>query len=254
MASTGEGARLEPRNVGDRVPTPWEERLSSPRPRTEGCSRVVSRSPPPSLPSQSLTSTSQRYGNVFWENLCQRPSPTWTEEQYIPPMLRNSGYSQPGLYPLEGLPPPEMLCRRKRRRSHLEGMKQGPGSIPARVRAVSYHLEDLRKRQRTMDELKKAQWGNSRAASEPLVLDEEGCGFPSTTEYPDLEEEKATYPQEENHFVTPGRDQLLWSPWSPWSQEGGCASRRLSSTSYSTVTARRNPVYNSWGMELESEE
>lgn len=31
-----EGARLEPRNVGDRVPTPWEERLSSPRPQTAG--------------------------------------------------------------------------------------------------------------------------------------------------------------------------------------------------------------------------
>uniref|UniRef100_A0A8D2JIA0 Inhibitor of CDK, cyclin A1 interacting protein 1 n=1 Tax=Sciurus vulgaris TaxID=55149 RepID=A0A8D2JIA0_SCIVU len=209
------------------------------------CSRVVSRSPPHSLPSQGLTSTSQRYGNVFWENLCQRPSPTWTEEQYTPPMLRTTGYSQPGLYPLEGLPPPEMLCRRKRRRSLSEGMKQGPGGIPARVRAVSYHLEDLRKRQRTMDELKKAQWGHSGAASEPLVLDEEGCGFPSTIEYPDLEED---------HFVTPGRDQLLWSPWSPLRQDGGCASRWLSSMPYSTVTARRNPVYNSWGMELESEE
>ncbi|KAL2765662.1 protein INCA1 isoform 2 [Daubentonia madagascariensis] len=204
------------------------------------CSRVVSRSPPPTLPSQSLRPMAQRYGDIFWENLSQRPSSTWMEEKYTPPML---------------LPPPEMLCRRKRRRPHLEGLQQGPGGIPARVRAVSYHLEDLRRRQRTINELKKAQWGGSGAAPEPLVLAEEGCGFPGTTEYPDLEEERATYPQEEGHLLTPGRAQLLWSPWSPLGQEEACPSRWLCSlASFSTVTANRNPLYNPGGMELESEE
>ncbi|XP_008064130.1 protein INCA1 isoform X2 [Carlito syrichta] len=207
-------------------------------------SRVVSRSPPPSLPSQSLRPiphNTQHYGDLFWKNISQRPSPTWMEEQYIPPVLR--------------LPPPEMLCRRKRR-PHLKGLQQGPGGIPARVRAVTYHLEDLRRRQRTINELKKAQWGSSGAASEPLVTEEEGCGSPRTTEYPDLEEERATYPQEEDHFLFPGRAQLLWSPWSPLGQEEACFSRRLSSlASFSTVTARRNPLYNHpWGMELETEE
>ncbi|XP_062968532.1 protein INCA1 isoform X1 [Cynocephalus volans] len=213
------------------------------------CSRVVSRSLPPSLPSQSLRPMPQRYGDVFWENLSQRPSPIRMEEQYFPPMLRAAGCSQPGLFPPEGLPPPEMLCRRKRRKPRLKGMQQGPGGIPARVRAVTYHLEDLRRRQRTINELKKAQWGSSRAASEPLVLDEDTCGFPSTT---DLEEERATYPQEQNHFLAPGRAQLLWSPWSPLGQAGACPSRRWSSLlPFHTVTASRNPFSSPWEMEFE---
>nr|XP_004666927.2 protein INCA1 [Jaculus jaculus]XP_045015004.1 protein INCA1 [Jaculus jaculus]XP_045015005.1 protein INCA1 [Jaculus jaculus]XP_045015006.1 protein INCA1 [Jaculus jaculus] len=212
-------------------------------------SRVVSRYPLCSLPSQSHSPVPQYYGDNFWENLSQRPSPKWMEEQYIPPILKGTGCSKPGLYPVEGLPPPERLWRRKRRK--LERMQQGPGNVPARVRAVTYHLEDLRRRQRNMDELKKAQWGSSGAASEPPVLEEEGCGFPSTTEYADLEKERTTCPQEENHFVTPARAQLLWSPWSPL---GTCTYGRLSSRAYSTVTARRNPTYNPWRMELESEE
>lgn len=219
------------------------------------CSRVVSRSPPLSLPSQSLRLTPQRYGDIFWENLSQRHSPTWMKEQCIPSLLRATGCSQPGVYPPEGLPPPEMLCRRKRRRPYLAGMQQGPGGIPARVRAVTYHLEDLRRRQKIINELKKAQWGSSGAASELLVPGEAGCRFPSTTEHRDLEEEKATYPQEEDHFLPPGRAQLLWSPWSPLVQEGSCLSRQLSSLPpYSTATASRNPRYSTWGMELQSEE
>ncbi|XP_059762525.1 protein INCA1 isoform X2 [Balaenoptera ricei] len=219
------------------------------------CSRVVSRSPPPSLPSRSLRLTPQRYGDTFWENLSQRPSPTWMEEQYIPPLLRATGCSQPGLYPPERLPPPEVLCRRKRRRPHLVGMQQGSGGIPARVRAVTYHLEDLRRRQRIINELKKAQWGSSRAASEPLVLDDDGCGLPNTTEHPGLEEERANSPREEDHFLAPGRAQLLWSPWSPLGQEGSCLSGRPSSlASFSTVTTSRDPLYNPWGVELLSEE
>lgn len=56
--------------------------------------------------------------------------------------------------------------------------------------------------------LMKAQWGSSGAASEPLVLDNGSCGFPSSTEYPDLEEERALYPPEGNHFLPPGRTQV----------------------------------------------
>ncbi|XP_023419336.1 protein INCA1 isoform X1 [Cavia porcellus] len=208
------------------------------------CSQVVSRSLPDSLLSQSLRPTPKCYGDTFWENLTRRSSPIWMEEQCLPPMLRTTGCSQPGLYPPGGLPPPEMLCRRKRKRPQLKGMQQGPGAIPARVRAVAYHLEDLRRRQRTINELKKAQWGISEAAPEPLEVHEESCEFLRPSEYPDLEKEEATYPQEEDHLTTPGRAQLLWSPWSPLGQEEACASRQLSSLVYSTLTARGNPVYN----------
>ncbi|XP_040099589.1 protein INCA1 isoform X1 [Oryx dammah] len=203
---------------------------------------------------QSLGLMPQRYGDTFWENLSQRPSPTWMEEEYTPPLLRATGCSQPGQYGPEGLPPPEVLCRRKRRRPHSGGMQQGSGGIPARVRAVTHHLEDLRRRQRIINELKKAQWGSSGAVSGPLLVDSDGCGFPSTTEHPDREE-RADYPQEENHFLISGRAQLLWSPWSPLGQEGSCLSRQLGSMgSFSAVTATRNPFYHPWWVELQSEE
>ncbi|XP_053068586.1 protein INCA1 isoform X2 [Acinonyx jubatus] len=227
------------------------------------CSRVVSRPAPPRLPSQSLTLMPQRYGDLFWESLSQRPSspfvlysPTWTEEWHIPPSPRATGCSQPGLYPLERLPPPEVLCRRKRRRPHLAGMQQGPAGIPAQVRAVTYHLEDLRRRQRIINELKKAQWDVSGAAPEPLAPATAGCGVPSATEYPGLEEARATYPQEEGHPVTTGRTQLLWSPWSPLGLGGGSGvPRRLGSlASYSAVPAGRNRLRSPWGMEVQSAE
>ncbi|XP_069857773.1 protein INCA1 isoform X1 [Dipodomys merriami] len=216
------------------------------------CSKVVSRSTPLSLPSQSLKPMAQHYGDVFWENLTQRSNPNWMEEQSIPPKLRGTGCSQPGIYPPEGLLPPEMLCGRKRRRLHLEKIHQRPGGIPARVRAVTYHLEDLKRRQRTINELKKVQWGSCRVAPEPLLLEAEGSRFPGTTENCDLQLKRATtFLQEEGHFVHPDRAQLLWSPWSPLGQESFCASGRLSSFSCSAVTATRNPVHNLTKMEPE---
>ncbi|XP_007935794.1 protein INCA1 [Orycteropus afer afer] len=218
------------------------------------CSRVVRRSPPRSLPQKSLRMPPQQYGDIFWENLSQRPSLIWAEEQYIPSMLRATGCSQAGQYLPEGLPPPEMLCRRKKRKPRLVGVQRGPGGIPARVRAVAYHLEDLRRRQGMIDELKKAQWGTSGVASETLMLGEKGPGFPNATEYPDLEEERAAYLPEEDYFLPPGRAQLLWSPWNPLGQES-CLSRGQGFlTSYSTVTANGRPLYSPWGIEFEPEE
>nr|KAF6295859.1 inhibitor of CDK, cyclin A1 interacting protein 1 [Myotis myotis] len=102
--------------------------------------------------------------------------------------------------------------------------------------------------------LKKARWSSSGAAAEPLVPGEASCGFPSTSQQPRQDEEGATYPPEDDHFLPPGRAQLLWSPWSPLAQEGSFLSRQLSSlTPYSTVTACRSPPFNTWGMELPEE-
>lgn len=182
------------------------------------CSRVVSRFSPSSLPSQNSRPMPQPYGDTFWENLSQRSSSNWMVEQYIPPILRATGCSQPGLHPLEGLPPPEKLWRRKRKKLHLETIQKGPRSIPARVRAVTYHLEDLRRRQGIINEQKKAQWGSPDATPELPML-EEGCELLSTTKYFDVEEERATYPREESYFVTP-RDQHRL-PLPPAPQAGG---------------------------------
>nr|XP_025720100.1 protein INCA1 isoform X1 [Callorhinus ursinus]XP_025720101.1 protein INCA1 isoform X1 [Callorhinus ursinus] len=185
------------------------------------CSRVVRRSAPPGLASQSLGLPPQRSGALFWKNLSQRPSPTWTEEQYTPPLLRATGCSQPGLYTLEGLPPPEVLCRRKRRRPRLAGMQQGPAGVPARVKAVTYHLEDLRRRQRLINEQKKAQWGSSGAASEPLALADDHRGVPSATAYRGPEEDRAAYPQEDGHPLTAGRPQVCCGKLVGWRRVRG---------------------------------
>ncbi|XP_053749250.1 protein INCA1 isoform X3 [Panthera pardus] len=134
-------------------------------------------------------------------------------------------------------------------------MQQGPAGIPAQVRAVTYHLEDLRRRQRIINELKKAQWDVSGAAPEPLAPATAGCGVPSATEYPGLEEARATYPQEEGHPVTTGRTQLLWSPWSPLGLGGSGVPRRLGSlASYSAVPAGRNRLRSpgAWRCSLRS--
>lgn len=57
--------------------------------------------------------------------------------------------------------------------------------------------------------------------------DEEGCEFPSTTKYPALEAERATYPWEEDHFLTPGRAQV-WSAGPRYGRPGpGMVSREL---------------------------
>ncbi|XP_039110413.1 protein INCA1 isoform X1 [Hyaena hyaena] len=220
------------------------------------CSRVVSRPAPSRPPARSLTLLPQRYGAVFWESLSQRPSPTWTEEQNVPSLLRaGCSQPQPGLYSLEGLPPPEVLCRRKRRRPPLAGMQQGPAGTPAQVRAVTYHLEDLRRRQRVINELKKAQWGDVGAAPEPLAPAAAGCGVPSTAEDPGLEEARAAHPQEGGRHATAARAQLLWSPWSPLGQGGAGVPRRLGSlASYSTVPAASNRLHAPWGAEVQSEE
>ncbi|XP_006903356.1 PREDICTED: protein INCA1 [Elephantulus edwardii] len=206
------------------------------------CSSVVTRSPPPSLPSQNLRITPQSYGDIFWKNLSQRPSSIWMEEQNIPPILKATSCFQAGLYMPEGLTPPEMLCRRRKPR--LMGVQQGPGGIPARVRAVTFHLEDLRRRQGLIDELKKAQWGGSGATSEPLGPGEGSPGFLGTTDYSSLDKERAPFLQEEDGFLTPGRAQLLWSPWSPLGQEESCFARGQSFlASYSTVPACRTPLH-----------
>uniref|UniRef100_A0A8C8XP59 Inhibitor of CDK, cyclin A1 interacting protein 1 n=1 Tax=Panthera leo TaxID=9689 RepID=A0A8C8XP59_PANLE len=213
------------------------------------CSRVVSR---PAPPSQSLTLMPQRYGDLFWESLSQRPRPTWTEEWHIPPSPRATGCSQPGPYPLERLPPPEVLCRRKRRRPHLAGMQQGPAGIPAQVRAVTYHLEDLRRRQRIINEK------GLGALKEVEAVWEEG---------PDLVQ---NIPRVEGRRETPGETsfpvlpflsqllsslQLLWSPWSPLGLGGSGVPRRLGSlASYSAVPAGRNRLRSPWVMEVQSAE
>ena len=54
----------------------------------------------------------------------------------------------------------------------------------------------------------------------PLLVDSDGCGFPSTTEHPDLEEERADYPQEEDHFLLLAAPSCFGLPGVPWARRG----------------------------------
>ena len=72
----------------------------------------------------------------------------------------------------------------------------------------------------SLHRLKKAQWGSSGAASRPLLVDSDGCGFPSTTEHPDREEERADYPQEEDHFLLLAAPSRFGLPGVPWARRG----------------------------------
>ncbi|XP_077602766.1 protein INCA1 isoform X2 [Crocuta crocuta] len=231
----------------------WESLSQRPSPTWTEEQNVPSLLIKPVLSRSGLPKTP---GSLFQSKLSEtRSCPLAPAPPHSPAQRAGCSQPQPGLYSLEGLPPPEVLCRRKRRRPPLAGMQQGPAGTPAQVRAVTYHLEDLRRRQRVINELKKAQWGDVGAAPEPLAPAAADCGVPSTAEDPGLEEARAAHPQEGGRHATAARAQLLWSPWSPLGQGGAGVPRRLGSlASYSTVPAASNRLHAPWGAEVQSEE
>ncbi|XP_032618839.1 protein INCA1 [Chelonoidis abingdonii] len=112
----------------------------------------------------------------FWSELSQRPSPHWMEEyRETSPLLRSSSaVHRPNVQTDAGswhvlaipqaLPSPRELCRR--RSSQLKQKRLANGS----VMSVCYHLEDLKKRQSSIEQLKRLKWGGfgSPANSEGL--------------------------------------------------------------------------------------
>nr|XP_028558622.1 protein INCA1 isoform X1 [Podarcis muralis]XP_028558624.1 protein INCA1 isoform X1 [Podarcis muralis]XP_028558625.1 protein INCA1 isoform X1 [Podarcis muralis]XP_028558626.1 protein INCA1 isoform X1 [Podarcis muralis]XP_028558627.1 protein INCA1 isoform X1 [Podarcis muralis]XP_028558628.1 protein INCA1 isoform X1 [Podarcis muralis]XP_028558629.1 protein INCA1 isoform X1 [Podarcis muralis]XP_028558630.1 protein INCA1 isoform X1 [Podarcis muralis] len=102
----------------------------------------------------------------IWDGLSQQPGSCWMEEYNEAPSLLTSGcvVQRPAegerdpfpwqiISTTQKLPSPKELCRKKRKgpkRKRLENV---------RALSVCYHLEELRRRQSSMDELKKAKWG-----------------------------------------------------------------------------------------------
>ncbi|XP_044856398.1 protein INCA1 isoform X1 [Mauremys mutica] len=141
-------------------------------------SKVVSRDEPNAdateLPTRQRGPSDNADG--FWSGLSQRPSPPWMEEyREASPLLRSSSAvrrpdaqtdagSWPALAIPQALPSPRELCRR--RSGRLKRRRPANGS----VMSVCYHLEDLKKRQSSIDQLKRLKWGGygSPASSEGL--------------------------------------------------------------------------------------
>ncbi|XP_026514158.1 protein INCA1 [Terrapene carolina triunguis] len=112
----------------------------------------------------------------FWSGLSQRPSPRWMEEyRETSPLLRSSSavhrpnaQTDAGSWPVlavpQALPSPRELCRRRSGRLKRKRLENGG------VMSVCYHLEDLKKRQSSIDQLKRLKWGGygSPANSEGL--------------------------------------------------------------------------------------
>nr|XP_034992269.1 protein INCA1 [Zootoca vivipara]XP_034992270.1 protein INCA1 [Zootoca vivipara] len=172
----------------------------------------------------------------IWDGLTQQPSSCWMEEYNEAPSLLTSGYvvqrpaeAERDPFPwqiistTQKLPPPKELCRKKRKgpkRKRLENV---------RALSVCYHLEELRRRQSSMDELKKAKWGG--LVPQPFS---EGAGGtadspPKVTCHDDDDEDplspfsmlKPTFQlyEEPPVFSECSKAQLLYPEWNPTVRE-----------------------------------
>ncbi|XP_075763962.1 protein INCA1 isoform X1 [Pelodiscus sinensis] len=104
------------------------------------------------------------HSDEFWSQLSQWPGPHWMKEyrEATPPLMSSSAIHRPdaqidaGSWEVLSIPPtlpsPQELCRRSGRlkRKKLESSS---------VMSVCYHLEELKKRQSCIDQLKRLKWG-----------------------------------------------------------------------------------------------
>ncbi|XP_038624881.1 protein INCA1 [Tachyglossus aculeatus] len=227
------------------------------------CSRIVRRTPPPgqaafTLPTQvAPRSAPQPYGEIFWENLSRQPSSISPQEKHtMASVVLVHGDAHRALSHLEApgdLPAPETLCRRRRRQGRPQRLRESS----VRVRAVSFHLEELRRRQQAIDKGKNLQWSSCSASSRgpeskveaPILTPRP----PIPTEIPGPKAEPGTT-TEVGNGDSQRQTQLLWSPWTPRVPEQPWLPGLGSLTSSLVVTARRAAPEVQWDQKLEVEE
>ncbi|XP_005999868.1 protein INCA1 isoform X2 [Latimeria chalumnae] len=125
-----------------------------------------------------------QYTSEFWNRPYQQPHTHWMEryEEGSPMLLSGSAVHRPNSQlgavtgnaldrstwsrGLERLPSPSELCGRKQNRAVRKRRHSG------RVMAVSHHLEDLKKKQNNIDQLKQLQWGGYRTATSSERVEE----------------------------------------------------------------------------------
>ncbi|XP_053115528.1 protein INCA1 [Hemicordylus capensis] len=126
-----------------------------------------------------VSSSELSIGN-FWDRHRQQPSSLWMEEYHkAHPLLTSScvvqrpAEAEVDPFPwqvisaVQKLPSPKELCQRKKRGSKRKRLKN------VRALSVCYHLEELKRRQSSIDELKKATWGGF--VPQPFYEAEEGA-------------------------------------------------------------------------------
>ncbi|KAH0626029.1 hypothetical protein JD844_000728 [Phrynosoma platyrhinos] len=234
-------------------------------------SKMVSRNPPEAVVPNSDYSNSD-----FWDWLSQQPSSCWMEEYHEAPVLLTSGQvvQRPGggmeaagslpwpavIPTLQKLPSPKELCGRKKKGPKRKGLEN------VRALSVLYHLEELKRRQSSIDELKKATLGGCipQTCSGKYAADPLSKGPPSPLFKP-----MAAHLYEEHSFVDRHCNaQLLYPQWDPSARE-----QRSPMVSYTLATQNREPMAAAaacqpdleeeeeeeeegdfWGFELRSEE
>ncbi|XP_028911229.1 protein INCA1 [Ornithorhynchus anatinus] len=226
------------------------------------CSRIVRRAPPPGqaafgLPAQGAPrSTPRPYGEVFWENLSRQPSSISPPEKHtMASVVLVHGDAHRALSHLEApgdLPAPETLCRRRRRQGRPQRLREAS----VRVRAVSFHLEELRRRQQAIDKGKNLQWSSCSAPSRGPESEAEAPNLtsrpPSPTETPGPKAEPGTT-TEVGNSASQRQTQLLWSPWTPHGPEQPWLPGLGPLTSSFVVTASRAAPEVQWDQKLEVE-
>nr|XP_060638959.1 protein INCA1 [Anolis sagrei ordinatus] len=218
----------------------------------------------------------------FWDWLSQHPSSPWMEEYQEAPSLLTSGrraqrpssgdqaeagpLSWEVVPALQKLPSPKELFWKKkggRKRKSLEN---------ARALSVFCHLEELKRRQSSIDELKKATWG----VCLPKALGEgEEAPHPLAKAVPHESPLRPFSMPMSTHFYEERslgdrycHAQLLYPEWNPSAREQLEISRESPVVSYTVATHQRGPratvraaacqleeeEEDFWGFQLQSEE
>ncbi|XP_078525933.1 protein INCA1 [Lissotriton helveticus] len=197
--------------------------------------------------------STQCYSGEFWNRLGQQPSAHWMEEYRTSP-ARMSNYAVERPDSLTDLPSlqiisiperlvsPSELCRNKK------GKQKGQKRDSSHVMSVCCHLEDLRRRQATIDQLKKLHWGGYGAQPPPDCLEEVDSSsseiyvskeMQNQESFSHLGKQRASsWNVEQSSFLRNG--QLLYPRWSPEVEEAFLVPEEHPVMSYVMATADRH--------------
>ncbi|XP_030044004.1 protein INCA1-like [Microcaecilia unicolor] len=217
------------------------------------------------------------YSHEFWDTHSQQPSTHWMQEygEASPMLMFSHAVHRPDVEPgmtclqelsaCERLPSPRELCGRKKNRQKKRCFQN------SQVMAAFYHMEDLKRRQSSIDQLKRLHWGGYDAKNCSEVFEEgvESClasEVPEDASCPNfltslIQPNAAMLYHKGDNFLsrTPSHSTRQWSlgteDQSPTSTEQAMISYTLASVdrhNLPSVTCSSPESY--WGLQYQSEE